>query len=162
MTVVFSAHRNNFGERERERERERDWSWGLQGGFSQTKRIKNKKQRWEKSTKGEKRKQEAIMYSSLIFWFTHHSSSSSSPKSIPHLFEFLMFYLIFCLLLSWFFLIEEIKQWRVLSITATMVGFQEEHFLLGKKKNEPQDSSMLLIKFISSVCLESVSFIDKD
>lgn len=60
--------------------------------FSQTKRIKNKKQRWEKSTKGEKHKQEAIMHSSLIFWFTHHSSS---PKSIPHLFEFLMLYLIF-------------------------------------------------------------------
>lgn len=98
--------------------------------FSQTKRIKNKKQRWEKSTKGEKHKQEAIMHSSLIFWFTHHSSS---PKSIPHLFEFLMLYLIF-LFLSWMFLVEEIKQWRVLIITATMVGFQEERFFVREEE----------------------------
>lgn len=32
------------------------------------------------------------------------------------------------------FLVEEIKQWRVLIITATMVGFQEERFFVREEE----------------------------
>lgn len=127
---------------ERERERVRLFYFvierekGLQGGFSQTKRIKNKTKLRRIHKRWKKQEEEANMYSYHIFWFTHNFTSSPVVPlflSLSLLFLFLVFNLIFSLL--WIFVCRRKSNGGYWVLLQQWWGFKKA-FSLKRKKIE--------------------------